>query len=138
CLSLHAPDDITRKRIMPGAAARAGVHQVLDAAREYVRASGRRLIVEYTLIEDVNDSDAKARQLAALLRGLQCHVNLIALNAVPGKPLRAPEEGRMAAFAAQLSALGISNTRRRKLGDDVSGACGQLRRQTLQERGKGQ
>lgn len=131
CLSLHAPDDATRQRIMP-IARQYSVVEVMAALRYYVRTTGRRAIIEYLLLDGVNDAPDQAQQLARLLRGLQCHVNLIPYNPVAGCELRPPKAEAVAAFEAALSDAGISCTRRRTLGADIDGACGQLRRRHLQ------
>ena len=133
CWSLHAPDDALRKRIMPGAAARGSIVEVLSLVKEYIAESGRRAIIEYTMIQGVNDSLEHARRLAALLRGCMCHVNLIPLNPVPGRPYRPSSKSSMVAFSKCLQQLGISHTARRTLGEDVNAACGQLRRYTKEQ-----
>jgi 23S rRNA (adenine2503-C2)-methyltransferase len=132
CLSLHAPDDETRARLIPAARAYP-VRQVVGALRNYVEATGRRAIVEYALIGGVNDSLADAGKLAALLRGMQCHVNVIPLNDVPECGLKGSPEAAVNRFLAELGRLGVSATKRRTLGEDIEGACGQLRRRHLEK-----
>ncbi len=131
-LSLHAPNDEIRQRLMPVARAYS-IDEVIDACRYYVEKTGRRVIFEYALIRDVNCEPAHADELARRLRGLQCHVNLIPLNDVPERNLRAPEPRQIEAFMERLRAKHISVTRRREMGDDIEGACGQLRRHALSE-----
>nr|WP_122013315.1 23S rRNA (adenine(2503)-C(2))-methyltransferase RlmN [Maliibacterium massiliense] len=126
-VSLHAPDDALRATIMP-IAKRYSIQSVMDALRYYVAQTGRRGIVEYALISGLNDSVAHARALARLLRNLQVHVNVIALNAVPERGLPAPTEAQVQAFLQALSEAHISATKRRSMGNDIQGACGQLRR----------
>lgn len=127
-LSLHAPDDETRRRIMP-IASRYTVDETLAACRRYIAATGRRMIVEYTLIRGVNDGADRARLLAGKLRGMLCHVNLIPLNPIAERPeFLPPAEGEVKAFAKALEEGGAGCTVRRALGGDVQGACGQLRR----------
>ena len=130
CLSLHSPDDAARARLMPAARA-STVAGVVEALKNYVAVTGRRAIIEYALIDGVNDREEDARGLAKLLKGVQCHINLIPLNTVAEAGLRGV--GRLAAerFAARLAALGLSATVRRTLGEDIEGACGQLRRSHL-------
>jgi 23S rRNA (adenine2503-C2)-methyltransferase len=105
----------------------------VDALRRYVDATGRRAIVEYALIAGVNDTPAHAARLAALLRGLQCHVNLIPLNAVAEAPMKGSLPAVVDRFLEELARRGISATKRRTLGEDIEGACGQLRRRHLGE-----
>ena len=135
-LSLHAPNDAIRRQIMPVANAYA-YGDVIAACRNYVEKTGRRVIFEYALIRDVNSEVKHADELAAKLRGLQCHVNLIPLNDVKERNLRAPSRQAVEAFLKRLSQRNISATVRREMGADIEGACGQLRRKVLDE-GKGQ
>ena len=130
CVSLHAPNDALRRELMPVAKANP-LQDIMKACRHYFERSGRRLIFEYALINGVNDTDPLAAQLAALLRGLACHVNLIPLNSVKERGLIGSPRERVRAFHARLSELGISTTIRRSLADDVAGACGQLRISSL-------
>ncbi len=129
-LSLHAPNDEIRRKLMPVAHAYS-MDQVLDACRYYLSRTGRRVILEYALVDGVNASPEHARELASRLRGWQCHVNLIPLNTVPGKPLKGVTEQQVRTFLDVLEKEHISATRRREMGDDIAGACGQLRRSVL-------
>jgi 23S rRNA (adenine2503-C2)-methyltransferase len=129
-VSLHAPNDEIRRRIMPVARVYP-MAEVLDACRGYVRQTGRRVVFEYALIAGINDQLHHAQELAARLRGMQCHVNLIPLNDVAERDLRAADRGQVRAFANRLAELNVSVTVRRQLGDDIFGACGQLRAQRL-------
>jgi 23S rRNA (adenine2503-C2)-methyltransferase len=129
-VSLHAPNDDIRQQIMPIARVYP-INEVLDACREYIRQTGRRVVIEYALIDGINDRVDHAEELAAKLRGMQCHVNLIPLNDVAERDLRAAGRGQVRAFAGRLGELNISATVRRQLGDDIFGACGQLRAQRL-------
>ena len=129
-VSLHAPNDGIRRTLMPVARAYP-MHELLDACRAYVRTTGRRAVFEYALVRGVNDAPEHARELAGRLRGLQCHVNLIPLNTVAEGSLRAAGPREVRAFQAQLEQLHISVTLRREMGDDIQGACGQLRRAFL-------
>ena len=130
-LSLHAPNDEIRRRIMPVANAYP-ISEVLDACRYYVEKTGRRVIFEYALIKNVNCDVSCADELARRLRGLQCHVNLIPLNDVKERNLEAPSRQEVAAFQKRLELKNISATVRREMGADIDGACGQLRRKALQ------
>ena len=127
CISLHAPNDEIRRRTMP-IANKYAMEDILAACRHYIQKTGRRVIFEYALVAGVNCAPEHARELAARLRGMQCHVNLIPLNDVPERELRAPYEGEMRAFEDELKRLHISVSRRREMGDDIEGDCGQLRR----------
>ena len=131
-LSLHAPNDQIRQKIMPVANAYP-MGEVLDACRAYVEKTGRRVIFEYALIKNVNCDLKCADELAQRLRGLQCHVNLIPLNDVKERHLEAPDKREVAAFLKRLTLKNISATVRREMGADIDGACGQLRRKALQQ-----
>ena len=131
-LSLHAPNDEVRKRLMPVANAYA-MDDVLDACRYYIEKTGRRVIFEYALVHGVNAAPEQAAELAGRLRGIQCHVNLIPLNSVPERGLTGVSEREVDAFRRVLEQKNISVTRRREMGDDIEGACGQLRRRYLRD-----
>lgn len=134
-LSLHAPDDAIRRRIMP-IAKRYGIQETLDALKRYIGMTGRRVVIEYILIGGLNCEPAHAWRLAGLLRGMQCHVNLIPLNTVSERDLRPPARRQMDAFLTELTRCHISATIRREMGNDIQGACGQLRRSVIHEKGK--
>lgn len=134
CVSLHAPNDAIRRKTMP-IANRYPIEDVLDACRNYIKETGRRVIFEYALVKGVNDAEEHARELASKLRGMQCHVNLIPLNRVNESPLQTVSENGVSLFQKTLEACHISCTRRREMGDDIEGACGQLRRKTLLQKG---
>ena len=131
-LSLHAPNDEVRKRLMPVANAYA-MDDVLDACHYYIEKTGRRVIFEYALVHGVNAAPEQAAELAGRLRGMQCHVNLIPLNSVPERGLTGVSEREVDAFRRVLEQKNISVTRRREMGDDIEGACGQLRRRYLRD-----
>jgi 23S rRNA (adenine2503-C2)-methyltransferase len=131
-VSLHAPDDETRKKLMPVANAYA-IGDILAACRYYIEKTGRRVIFEYALAGGVNCETRHADRLAQILRGMQCHVNLIPLNHVAESALLPPPDGATEAFLARLTQRHISATRRREMGDDIEGACGQLRRRVMEE-----
>lgn len=125
-ISLHAPDDETRSKIMP-VNRRYPIRELLAACDYYFKETGRRISYEYALIRDVNDTEASCDRLISLLKGKNCHVNLIGLNYVKESPLLPSE--RIKAFCDKLNRAGINATIRRKLGQDIDGACGQLRAQ---------
>lgn len=129
-VSLHAPDDETRSRIMPVNKA-VGVERLFDTCRRYFEKTGRRISYEYAMIDGVNDSDWQADLLAKHLKGTPGHVNLIPLNEVKESPLKPSR--RVEAFQKRLEQHGITVTVRRKLGGDIDASCGQLRRKAMQE-----
>lgn len=130
-LSLHAPNDRIRTQIMPVARAHP-LPEVMAAIRDYVRKTGRRVVLEYALIDQLNSRPEHAAELAALLRDLQCHVNLIPLNHVDERSLRPASPQAIQAFLRVLEEKHISATVRREMGSDIGGACGQLRRREMQ------
>jgi 23S rRNA (adenine2503-C2)-methyltransferase len=125
-VSLHAPDDDTRTRLMPVNRA-GGVDGLFAACGRYFRKTGRRVSYEYAMIDGVNDSVFQAKQLAGKLRGTGSHLNLIMLNDVPERPLRASAQGKVKAFTGVLKQKGVNYTIRRRLGRDIEASCGQLR-----------
>ena len=129
-VSLHAPNDDVRRQMMPVARSWP-MEQLLDACRIYVQKTGRRVVFEYAMIDGINDAQEHAKELAGKLRGLQAHVNLIPLNDVAERDLRAASAGQVRSFLKTLESLHISATVRRQMGDDIFGACGQLRAQRL-------
>ncbi len=129
-VSLHAPDDETRSKIMPVNRG-IGVEKLFDTCRRYFETTGRRISYEYAMIDGVNDSDAQADLLARHLKGTPGHVNLIPLNEVKESPLKPSR--RVAEFQRRLERQGITVTVRRKLGGDIDASCGQLRRKAMGE-----
>ena len=130
CVSLHAPNDDIRRQTMP-IANTWSVSEILKACRNYIQKTGRRVIFEYALSEGINAGEAQAEELADLIRGMQCHVNLIPLNVVQERELKGVSEDHVQRFLKILQDRNISATRRREMGDDIDGACGQLRRKTI-------
>lgn len=126
CLSLHAAFEQKRAQIMP-VAQRYSIQAALDALAAYAEKTGRRVVIEYIVIDGFNCAEEDARQLQKLLGGMLCHINLIALNAIPGSTFLSPPRERVYAFCERLNQLGLSATVRRSLGADIFGACGQLR-----------
>ncbi len=125
-VSLHAADDETRSRLVP-LNDRYPLEQVIEAAEAYFTAKGRRLSIEWALIEGANDSDDQARKLAAIARRLRAHVNVIALNPTPLSDDRPPTRDRVARFVALLNEEGANATLRQMRGREIDAACGQLR-----------
>ncbi|MDY3816175.1 MAG: 23S rRNA (adenine(2503)-C(2))-methyltransferase RlmN [Candidatus Limiplasma sp.] len=130
-ISLHAPNDDIRRQIMP-VANTYPMGDLMRAVRSYVADTGRRVVFEYALIDRLNSRPEHARELARLLRGLQCHVNLIPLNHVDERSLAPASPSAVQAFLKTLQDEHISATVRREMGSDIGGACGQLRRRHLQ------
>ena len=130
-VSLHAPDDETRSKIMPVNRS-VGVDKLMDTCRRYFQTTGRRISYEYAMIDGVNDSDRQADLLADLLKGQPGHVNLIPLNDVEESPLKPSR--RVSAFQKRLESRGVTATVRRKLGGDIDASCGQLRRKAMNEK----
>lgn len=130
-VSLHAPNDAIRRQTMPVARVYA-MEDLLKSCRNYIDKTGRRVVFEYALVGGVNCEDKHAVELAGRLRGMQCHVNLIPLNTVEERGLQGVDERTVRQFMRKLEELHISVTRRREMGDDIEGACGQLRRKTMQ------
>lgn len=126
-VSLHAPNDEIRSRIMP-VNRQYPLAQLIPACRDYFETTGRRISFEYAMIAGVNDSMACADELAALLRGMPVHVNLIPLNEVERSPLHPSSRETIRSFQQRLELRHINTTVRRSLGGDISAACGQLRR----------
>lgn len=123
-ISLHAPTDDIRSQMMP-VNKRYNIGEVLEAAKAYAEETGRRVTFEYSLVRGVNDSMDHADILAARLKGLLCHVNLIPLNEVKETGYSASKNAQK--FKERLESKGISATVRRELGADIDAACGQLR-----------
>lgn len=129
-VSLHAPNDEIRARTMPVAKAYP-MDVLLRACRDYFNATGRRVTFEYALISGVNDTDACARELGQRLKGMNCHVNLIPVNAVEGTGYLKSDLKRQQSFTNILAGFGVTATVRRTLGSDINASCGQLRRKHL-------
>ncbi|MBE7091566.1 MAG: 23S rRNA (adenine(2503)-C(2))-methyltransferase RlmN [Clostridiales bacterium] len=131
-LSLHAPTDEKRKEIMPVSKAY-NLKETIDAMHYYVKNTGRRVVFEYALIDQFNDTKECAVKLKQLVKGMQCHINLIPLNSVDESGLKGSKTDRVNAFKKMLEDQGLSVTIRREMGADISGACGQLRRSYLKK-----
>lgn len=124
-ISLHAPDDELRSALMP-VNRRYPLAELLQATNEYTARTRRRVSFEYVLLEGRNDAPEQGEQLAVLLRGMLCHVNLIPWNPVPGAPLGRPTRRRVLAFQQALTRGGIECTVRAERGMAIAAACGQL------------
>ena len=127
-VSLHAPENTMRSSMMPVNNAYP-VEQLIAACRRYQQTTGRRISFEYSMVRGVNDSDQTAALLAKLIRGMGAHVNLIPINPVDGSPYSASDDANVRRFQQRLMDLGVNATVRRRLGQDISAACGQLRRE---------
>lgn len=125
-ISLHAPDDERRSQIMP-VNNKFCIAELMDACDFYIKATGRRISFEYTLISGVNDNMQEADKLAALVRGKLCHVNLIPVNKVDETGFDKSDRKRVEEFKNRLEKNGIAATIRREMGSDINAACGQLR-----------
>lgn len=126
-VSLHAPDDETRSRIMPANRGR-GVDALIEACSRYYERTGRRVSFEYAMIDGINDTEYHAKLLAKRANAVGAHVNLIPLNYVEEYKYKPSTQGHMKAFIKVLEDAGVNVTVRRRLGSDVDASCGQLRR----------
>ena len=131
-LSLHAPDQKLREQIMP-IARKYSLDEVMDACRYYFDKTGRRITFEYSLIKGVNDSLQCAKKLIALVRGFNCHINLIPVNPVRETGYLRPDKSGANKFLETLKKNNINATLRREMGTDIDGACGQLRKRHIEE-----
>ena len=125
-VSLHAPNDGIRMEMMP-VAGKYTIAEIIDACKFYIEKTGRRVTFEYSMVEGKNDSPAEAKELCSLLRGLNCHVNLIPLNPVEGRMGQRSMRERIEEFKLILEKNHINVTIRREMGRDIDAACGQLR-----------
>lgn len=135
-ISLHAPSDELRSRIMP-INNRYSVDELLRICRKYAAETSRRISFEYAMLAGVNDSDECAALLASKLKGMLCHVNLIPVNEVAESPFKPSSHDRVERFVEILGKSGINATVRRKLGSDIDASCGQLRQKENKNRKKG-
>ena len=126
-ISLHAPNDELRSRLVP-INRKTGLKQLMDAADEYFDVSGRRLTYEYVLLADINDQPDHAHQLVRLLRGRAALLNVIPMNPVTDLPYRTPDTYRSEQFRQILESGGLTVQFRQRRGEDIEAACGQLRR----------
>ena len=134
-LSLHASNQEKRKELMPVANSY-DIHEVVDACRYYFSKTGRRVTFEYSLVGGVNDTSEDAAELSALVKGMNCHINLIPVNPIKERSYVQSNAGVIEAFKKRLEKNGINVTIRREMGRDIDGACGQLRKKHIdKERG---
>ncbi len=131
-LSLHASNQSKREELMP-IAKKYELSEVLDACRYYFEQTGRRITFEYSLVAGVNDTEEDARELASLIAGMNCHINLIPVNPIRERDFKSPDNSAVVAFKNKLEKKSINVTIRREMGRDIQGACGQLRRRYLRE-----
>jgi 23S rRNA (adenine2503-C2)-methyltransferase len=124
-VSLHAPDDALRSSLMP-INRRYPLAELIAALQRYPLPTRRRITIEYTLIQGVNDGDSEARALARVLRGIPVKINLIPMNPIADSPFSMPSDARVEAFQSLLRGQGYSVFVRRQRGDDIDAACGQL------------
>lgn len=132
-VSLHAPNDTIRKKMMP-IAKKYSIEEILEACHHYIEMTNRRITFEYALIDHVNDRIEHARELGERLKGMLCHVNLIPMNPVKESSLKESTSSSVKDFQDTLQSYGIQTTVRRKLGSDIDAACGQLRRRYLEKK----
>jgi 23S rRNA (adenine2503-C2)-methyltransferase len=126
-LSLHASSQEKRLELMP-VANKYNIHEVLDACKYYFNQTGRRITFEYSLVGGVNDTDEDATRLSQLIKGINCHVNLIPVNPIKERDYVQSNARVIEAFKNKLEKNGINVTIRREMGRDIDGACGQLRK----------
>jgi 23S rRNA (adenine2503-C2)-methyltransferase len=133
-VSLHAPNNKIRSQTMP-VNNKYPIEVLIKACKDYFKITGRRISFEYAMIDKVNDSDENATELANLLSGLNCHVNLIPVNNVKGSTYHKSKIDRQKSFVNILGKRGITATVRRTLGSDINASCGQLKRNHLEVKG---
>lgn len=129
-LSLHAPNDEERKKLMP-IANRYTIKETIDACKNYFSKTGRRVTFEYSLVKGQNDTPENAKSLALLLKGMNCHVNLIPINPINERNFEKSDNDSIEKFKLLLEKNSINVTIRRSVGSDIDAACGQLRRKKL-------
>ena len=130
-LSLHAATDEKRRELMP-VANRYSLQELMEACKYYFKKTGRRITFEYSLVKDVNDTNEDVIQLTKLIKGLNCHVNLIPVNPIRERDYVQSERHAVESFKNKLEKNGINVTIRREMGRDIDGACGQLRRRYIE------
>jgi len=131
-ISLHAPNDEMRRTLMP-IANKYSIQEIIDACRYYIDVTGRRITFEYSLVQNVNDSESCAMQLISLVRGLNCHINLIPVNPIKERDFKQTRQKEIQLFKNKLEKSGINVTIRREMGRDIDGACGQLRKSYVEK-----
>ena len=134
-VSLHAPNDEKRRELMP-IANTYSIEEILKACRYYYSQNNRRITFEYSLVKGVNDSREDAKALAALLEGINCHINLIPVNPIEERSYRQTEADAVLKFKNMLEKYGRNVTIRREMGRDIQAACGQLRKKYMEQSGE--
>ena len=134
-ISLHAPNDDMRKKLMP-IANKYSIKEIMDACRYYIEKTCRRVTFEYSLVKGENDSIECAEQLISLVKDLNCHINLIPVNPIKERDYRQTELADINKFKNKLEKYKINVTIRREMGRDIDGACGQLRKRYSDEQSK--
>ncbi len=129
-VSLHAPNDEIRKKIMP-TANKYKMEEIFSVCREYIQNTGRRITFEYSMIDGVNDQKSHALELCRRCKGLNCHINLIPLNEVRERDCHRSGKENIKAFKTVLEKNRINATIRREMGSDIDAACGQLRNDAM-------
>lgn len=132
-LSLHASTQAKRLELMP-VANKYDIHEVVGACKYYFEKTGRRVTFEYSLVGGVNDRDEDVKQLCSLIKGMNCHVNLIPVNPIKERDFVQPDNTVTMAFKNKLEKYGINATIRREMGRDIDGACGQLRKRYSEQK----
>lgn len=132
-LSLHASTQEKRLELMP-VANKYEIHEVVDACKYYFEKTGRRVTFEYSLVGGVNDRDEDVKQLCTLIKGMNCHVNLIPVNPIKERSFVQPDNAVTIGFKNKLEKYGINATIRREMGRDIDGACGQLRKRYSEQK----
>ena len=129
-VSLHAPNNEIRDKIMP-VNKKYRIEELIKSCKDYIKITNRRISFEYSLISGVNDSEENAYELAKLLKGMLCHINLIPVNHVEEREFYKGDTSSIKRFTKKLVSLGMNATVRRELGSDISASCGQLRKKVL-------
>jgi 23S rRNA (adenine2503-C2)-methyltransferase len=133
-VSLNATTDEVRSKIMP-INAKYPIAELMQAVRDYIKAKDRkRVLIEYVILEGVNDSLADAHRLVELLDGLGCTVNLLPFNPFPGNPFKRPDDATVTAFRSVLVQADMVAVVRESRGDEISAACGQLKTEVAARR----
>ena len=130
-ISLHAPNDERRKALMP-IANKYSIAEIMEACRYYINKTGRRVTFEYSLVKGENDTDECAAELSELVKGMNCHINLIPVNPIKERNFKQSDIDRINKFKNKLEKNGINVTIRREMGRDIDGACGQLRKSYME------
>ena len=130
-ISMHAPNDEKRRELMPIANVYS-IDEIMKACRYYINKTGRRVTFEYSLVKGENDTDLCAMELSRLVKGMNCHINLIPVNPIKERDFRQSDAVRISRFKSKLEKNGVTVTVRREMGRDIDGACGQLRKSYME------